>query len=90
MDSESRVYALVRWTIGEDAGKYSSDVSTEKIKDFSVQDFKDNIYDPEEEFAIKWPDKEVTFHMAQIIDVSGKNIIFFLLSEKYNGEIIVK
>lgn len=81
MTSKEKMLSLLKWTQGEDKGQYTVGIKTEWIKYFNDDDFKNEKYDPDKEFAVEWHDSKKMplggwkCYMAQVMHISSKQKI---------------
>lgn len=50
------IFALVKWTKGEDSGLYTVGMLVDHIKNFDYIKFQNDEYDPGQTFAVEWHD----------------------------------
>lgn len=75
--TKEKMLSLLKWTQGEDKGTYTVGIPIEWIKRFNIDDFRNEKYDPQKEFAVEWRDQKKepcggwNCFLAQVIHVSG-------------------
>lgn len=76
--SSKTTFALVKWVEGEDEGMYTTGMNINHIKDFNIDDLKNDKIPPTKPFAVEWRETKKEplggwpCFMAQVIHVSGE------------------